>query len=498
MTRGSSVQELAFKILDLVRAHPDAFVVRLDAASCFETIAPQRALDAAEALGVPEQTLEWLRALYGAHGHLFDGVGRGLAFAPVLASAYLLAVYRMFREHAEHVAWVGDDFLVVAGSQADAETVEACAREKFAELGLALHEGDKHYVGPARGTWTFAGVSFDGLKVRPKAGATDSLIAKVKNKPLERAKEISAGWAGQYLPAFASPEVVDVTRRLIAEFGPDFPKPYDLMLNAAIRVCRRVHMPRRDIENGVRGSRRASSLSPGPSLSSPSHIASPSTGMAASVGTPKGDPSSQGVAAQQLAHLPPGTVPDSFDSVVHPERFAPMPWRTFCTAVLRDSANFVSVTEDVETAVRERHFRGLGYPTVDGFYLDMLGMDPVTARRMLRVGYHAREHFEADPTDPRDAPLGLLKALLRVRSERHWAFVMTTLLLDLVALGHVSSNEAQRATRRALRRAHKEASLTRRTKTKRKAPARWWAGTIGGGRLVVTNSNAATLPTPTR
>ena len=175
------MQHLMFRLVDLIRAKPDSWVARLDAESCFEIMQPEPACGALKRLGVPNVLVEWLRNFYRFHDGQFAGLGRGVAFAPIIALAYLLSVYKKLRELSDEVIWIGDDFAVITEDEQRAREVEAAAKSEFDRLGMKISQSHgKFYVGPVSGSWSFGGFAFEQLRAHPKPGATDRLVNKVR------------------------------------------------------------------------------------------------------------------------------------------------------------------------------------------------------------------------------------------------------------------------------------------------------------------------------
>ena len=114
--------------------------------------------------------------------------------------------------------------------------------------------------------------------------------------------------------------------------------------------------------------------------------------------------------------------------------------------------------------------------------MGFLAMNPTDARRMIHVGLRARDIFAA--IDPElELPIGLLRALCRIHSRRHWARFATESLLELVACRRISATQAKKAARAARNRAH----WSKLPRGRRRA--RWWVQARDGSRIQVIGSN---------
>lgn len=183
--------------------------------------------------------------------------------------------------------------------------------------------------------------------------------------------------------------------------------------------------------------------------------------------------------------------PDSVDLLYHPERCRPLAPGELWSIIDTSGHDLVSWAVALDQVVKRRAFVSLGYAHPDAFIRGFLAIEPSELRRIVRLGLLARDAFASNEVLATDPPTGLLRSLLRIRSKRHWATVVTTLLLDLVGLGRVSPTQAKKAALAAKRRAHRLKVERRKgwRPRSRKRASRWWVQTRDGHRIEVVGSN---------
>jgi hypothetical protein len=494
---GSSVQALNARIAKAVKDGPHATILRLDHADCFESINPDPALTQLETMAVPDYVLAYLREFYRVNAGLVYGLGRGPAFCPIIALVYLLPVYRLLRSHASWVAWTGDDF-AAATDEAGARYLHDAVAAETAKLGLRLStKPGKRYLGPATGAWSFGGLEYENLRAHPKGGATEHLISKIKKAEetggdIEAMNSIQAGWAGHYVLAVTSPEIIKLSNQLQAEFGPGIRRLTDLMLLTLARMYDRLYVPRTEKKKEDPNHPRDGSRLPLSSSSSSSARGSP---------FPRAACMSQGAGPQTPV---PWDQQDSLDLLYHPERTRPLHPSELRVVTGMTSADYVTWAEHLDLVLRSCAYEALGYSDESTFIRMHLRSDPSDVKRLINVGLLAADVEREDISV--DAPIGLLRALQRVRSNRVWANAMTALLLKLVSLRLVSSRQAKKALRAALSRAHlvnrvnglrsaSLAGLVTRTKGRR-LQSRWSVRTLTKGDVIVEGSNVETRTQP--
>jgi hypothetical protein len=222
LARGSSLQRTMVEVADFVRANPELTVLRLDVAHCYESISPSTALEALADLKTPRDEMRALRAFYRVNAGRFKGIGRGVAFAPLVAAATLLTVFRAIRPHVAHVVWTGDDFLCFSSDTAALERARNAANDELARLGLSASTS-KFYLGPVAGAWGFGGFEFDQLRAHPTQVAVSRLVSRVEAAmsvgDIAKAARIVQGWAAQYLAAAGSPLIETASARIRALTG---------------------------------------------------------------------------------------------------------------------------------------------------------------------------------------------------------------------------------------------------------------------------------------
>jgi hypothetical protein len=243
LVAGTSVQKATECLARwLEECGPDDHVVRLDVAGCFEGIDRGRALAQVEALGVDAWTMRYIRAVYRRSRPIVRGLGRGLAFAPLIAAHYLLPVYEAVRAHSARVIWVGDDFLVLVDDGNAATAVLNAALAAILALGLRPSAG-KTYARPVTDTWTFAGLVHKGQRTSPRQKALARVRDKVtKAKSVASASGVVAGWAGYYRGiTLPNPEISRLSYDLADAHHGDLPDITKLL--AAPRARRRAPQP---------------------------------------------------------------------------------------------------------------------------------------------------------------------------------------------------------------------------------------------------------------
>jgi hypothetical protein len=124
---GTSVQRAALGVKNHIKAAGAVAVV--DVARCYESIRPGRMLRRLKQVGVGGWELEWVSQFVCRNRDRLPGIGRGLAFAPIMAAAYLLPVFQRIKPLARAIVWVGDDFLAFARSDASAKEIQVAAHE---------------------------------------------------------------------------------------------------------------------------------------------------------------------------------------------------------------------------------------------------------------------------------------------------------------------------------------------------------------------------------
>ena len=340
MRGGTSVQHVMFNLVNLVHANPESWVVRLDAESCFETIEPEAACRALEHLGVPSALLDWLRRFYEFHDGQFAGLGRGVAFAPIIALAYLLSVYKKLRE-------LGTRCLNRRRLRSDHQGRAVGPRDRGSrEVGV-------RQVGPEdqpESREVLRGPGVRHLVVRrtpvrpraraPEAGAADRLVNKLHDTFVDPEKAdylvdalngVQAGWVGQYAPAAFSPEVIRLGHQLQLGRLPGV----RCFTSLSIMTHARMHsscVPQKDPVQKVSGMTNCpSSSSCSPSSSRfLSPVPSPPGGAQAASSSPYRWASSymaQGTRGQSRV---PWALPDPLDLLYHPERCAPLDPVNWC------------------------------------------------------------------------------------------------------------------------------------------------------------------------
>lgn len=237
---GRSPQRASNKLAKFVRDHQSWFVLRFDVERFYESTAPKVALQALVDLGAPDDVVATLRAFYATHGADMVGIGRGLAFAPLLGAAVLLATFRRISGFAQKLVWMGDDFCLLSNSREALVQAQAFAERELARVGLHFNPS-KTYLGVASGEWSFLGLDFHTGRVDPTLGATTRLIAKVDNAMLSRhnqkAKRVMEGWSAQYGAVdLDSPRIAQADDELQKRYGAAIPRLSTLISNACVRA----------------------------------------------------------------------------------------------------------------------------------------------------------------------------------------------------------------------------------------------------------------------
>jgi Reverse transcriptase (RNA-dependent DNA polymerase) len=240
LVRGSSLQRKMLELADFVRKNQEWSACRFDVSKFFESLSPALALEALQGLGVHDDVVASLNSFYFVNGRHFDGIGRGLPFAPLLGAAVLLKVFRAVETHVEKVVWLGDDFLCLDSNRSSVKRAQETAHDVLLSLGL-LPNRKKEYLGPVSGVWEFAGFRFCRGRAHPTHEATDRLIVKVDEAVAtgnyNSAERIMAGWVGQYKPAADSPAIASVSGILTARHGARIPSLLELMKKTTARAA---------------------------------------------------------------------------------------------------------------------------------------------------------------------------------------------------------------------------------------------------------------------
>jgi hypothetical protein len=361
----------------------------------------------------------------------------------------------------------------------DGNTVVA-AHEALADLGLAPSR-KKGYVGPANGRWSFAGLVFEHGRAAPKPGAISRLMSGIAAAfpMVEKMRNSMAGWAGQYLPALTSFEVIRAGNLLREKYGKEVPDLVSLMAITAART-RSWRVPLPGQQAGV-FERMGPTDQPGNAQADSQGYLyhSESSEMFHRAAEAGHNPPSQEAGAgshPKGSSSPPGTFlnrpPDPINLVACPQRFPRLREGELLRHAGRSGCDFILWSEYLGECLQRGRYAVLGCANAREFITGHLAADPRQVRRIIEIAGLAREVFQLEDLDQPDPPIGLIKALLHVKSELPWVRnFQRSVLMQLVADGEVSVRQAKKTLRRSLRRARRIARLAQGDKI-RHVP--WW------------------------
>jgi hypothetical protein len=469
LVAGTSLQRTMIGVIRYVHDHREDHVVVGDAAACFETARPKAAIRAFEELGADAWAISWLRRFYTRNRGIVRGLGRGLAWAPWLSAITLLPVFKRVRPLTKAMVWTGDDFLAfVEPKMATMAWNEL--EQGLRDQGLQPSE-KKKYVGAVTGRWSFGGHVFVDGRPAPKRSAIDRLHEKLDG---EKSKTGTVnGWAGQYAGTANSKEVEEANNKIREKHGMDLPDLPALMTNiVAAWAPAGASLPGQlagvyQEDSQVRSAQLGSYFSP------PGEI---QVGRS-SAAIPAAPPPSRGAHASTS---PPETLlvhrdPDPLNLRWRPELFPALRPGELMKLALANATDFMLYAEALEDCLDSGRYQQLGFKAPEIFVEHHLGEQLDVVLLMAEVAAVARrfswgKNADGDDDDP---PIGVLRALLRMRSTKQWARDQREVLLGLAAAGLMSVRAVKAAVRQSLRHGGQVvASMTRHERTGQKLQAR--------------------------
>jgi len=422
-------QHVGCELVALARHKPDSWLLQLDLIECWESIDPFKALSALEKLGAHPAITSWLRGFYRRWGKSFRGLGRGIAWSPILAAAYMLPLYNTSRDLRY---WVGDDLIYACKSESAAIELEGKAREVLASLGLQAHtDRPKYYRGPVTGQFTFAGLDFARGRANLKSSTLERLhpnALDTKNMHPWQIAETVMSSLRQFPAALGSTSVCNLIRSYEPISGSETSNELISKQETSINRYTR-----------SQGTRRVSQAI-NRLLDSTLSLTELNTH------TPFSDGSSSAVARNNCANAAdPGVRPigQALGSIPELLRNIPDP-----------------------------------YTCQEAYWLDRFGLGVDQVDRISQVIKVVNDYCTFPSLDP---PIKLVRALMQIRSKRNWADQLIDILIDKTAVADLSGKESVRCATRNLRRAH-------RRKGKYGGRVRWSCTTADGGHIEARGS----------
>ncbi len=485
----------------LVSGMPDATLVVGDLDGCFESVPRERALDVLRGHDIAQWALHWIERFYDTQGSRFPGIIRGIPWAALVVSAYLRPFDDLAAAASRWSSRYGDDFVLAFDSDTGARAFLDDARYMLGNLGLHLHEdgGKAVYVGPVTGDFRLLGIDFEAGVAHPPQKKLDELLDALEAADERGAdlRPILAGRAGYWSAAAGSPRIEEVTAQIRARHA-GLPRLDRMVETAALRA--------EDRRQKRRDKARARPRLPEPQPSKPQPPSPPGehqvgddpsaappvvTGVHCTGPEPAGrcTPS----ARPRMAVVEDGLLDlDLFIENVprlHPGEL----WR----AMSRDGWGFVTHAEKLAEVRSLRLYRSLGFRTWTAFCELHLAEDPAFVDRVTLVGLAAldafatrgedigfsfRSRFHTDETVEQEfptLPIGLLRALSAVRTEKEYWKSLTAKTLSLVASGRVSARQAKLGVKRSTWAAIRQTGRGRPKNTR----VRWYMRTRSGTRI---------------
>ncbi len=488
--KGSSTWMVQHEIDHVIKGMRNPTIVIGDCVGHFEAIKSDVAIDIAADHGVADEVIDWMSFWYAVQPAKYEGLIRSIGWAPLCASAYLRPLDDLAAASATFYRRVGDDIFAAFTDDDSALEFLCRAEDTLGELGLRLHNaGEKAtYIGGADGRFRYLGIEYNQRVAHPAGYALDRLLEKLlkasaKKEPLE---PILKGFAGQYTVAAGSPRFEDAADLIQAEW-PGLSKLDVLVEEIAEHDSRRLQRHHRLSRAGARnrGSGHQATRLPHrePGTGEDPVTGATPTATAAPVTTMPVPASLARSSARRVLEDALASAPDEMEHLrrLHPGEL----WRVISAS----GWTFATISEALGVVRRLRAYRRLNYTTWDAFCRLHLAEDSAFVDRVILVGLATLDAFASGGVDvawsfqhrqsaedledrvPR-LPLGLMRALAGIQSDKFWVQKLASFVLSLVAMGLISSRSGKDCVREAVARAVRE---VKRGPGRRRARVRWQA-----------------------